>query len=162
MVHHRTNRQGGVHSIQMIIRSKKATVIHQSTTHMGSSSGSEYRASESILNRANITGRVGCGRNLYSTSSTTKSGSSSEATTYIRVSTNVLSKSNRTHGEGINRIHTQNKSKIRLGFDLRKANFYAWIYLETVLFLKQFFIAGGVDPHRIQDFKSCYRTPHPP
>ena len=29
-------------------------------THMGSSSGSEYRASESILNRANTTGRVGC------------------------------------------------------------------------------------------------------
>ena len=80
-------------------------VIHQSTTHMGSSSGSEYHASGSILNRANTTGRVGCGCNLYSTSSTTKSGSSSEATTYIGVSTNVLSKSNSTHGGGINRVY---------------------------------------------------------
>ena len=53
MVHHRTILRGGGHSRQTITRSKKATVIHQSTTHMGSSSGSEYRASESILNRAN-------------------------------------------------------------------------------------------------------------
>ena len=105
MVHHGTILRGGGHSRQTITRSKNATVIYQSTTHMGSSSGSEYRASGSILNRANTTGRVGCGRNLYSTSSTTKSGSSSEATTYIGVSTNVLIKSNRTHGGGINRIH---------------------------------------------------------
>ena len=35
-------------------------MIHQNMTHMGSSSGSEYRASESILNRANTIGRVGC------------------------------------------------------------------------------------------------------
>ena len=44
----------------MIIRSKKATIIHQSTTHIGSSSGSEYCASESISNRADTTGKVGC------------------------------------------------------------------------------------------------------
>ena len=35
-------------------------VIHQSTIHMGSSSGSEYCANEIILNRANTTGKVGC------------------------------------------------------------------------------------------------------
>ena len=85
MVHHRTIFRGGGHSRQTIIRSKKATVIHQSTTQTGSSSGSEYRASGSILQRANTTGSFGCGRNLYSMSSTTKSGSSSEATTYIGV-----------------------------------------------------------------------------
>src|SRR6185312_2274989 len=78
MVHHRTILRGGGHSRQTITRSKKATIIHQSTTHMGSSSGSEYRASKSILQRANTTGKVGCGRNLYLTSSTTKSGSSSQ------------------------------------------------------------------------------------
>jgi len=73
---------------------------------MGSSSDSEYRASRSILQRANTTGSVGCGRNLYSTSSTTKSGSSSEATTYIQVSIKVLNKSNLLHrGGGINHKH---------------------------------------------------------
>ena len=143
MVHHRTILRGGGHSRQTITRSKKATVIHQSTTHMGSSSSSEYRVSESILNRANITGRVGCGRNLYSTSSTTKSGSSSEATTYIGVSTNVLSKSNRTHGGGINRIYAQDKSKIRLRFNLRKANFYAWVYLKEKDFLSNYFVPSS-------------------
>ena len=45
---------------QTITRSKKTTVKHLSTTHMGASSGSEYRASESTLNRANTIGRVGC------------------------------------------------------------------------------------------------------
>ena len=60
MVHHHTILRGGGHSRQTITRSKKATVIQQSTTHMGSSSGLEYRASESILNRANTTGIVGC------------------------------------------------------------------------------------------------------
>ena len=60
MVHHRTNLRGGGHSRKTIIRIKKATVIHQSTTHMGSSSGSEYCASESISNRADTTGKVGC------------------------------------------------------------------------------------------------------
>ena len=123
MVHHRTILRGGRHSRQIITRSKKAMVIYQSMTHMGSISGSEYRASGSILQRANTTGSFGCGRNLYSMSSTTKSGSSSEATTYIGVSTNILSKSNRTHGGGINRIHAQDESRIRLGFNLRKADF---------------------------------------
>ena len=52
MILHRTILRGGGHSRQTITRSKKATVIHQSTTHMESS--------ESILNRANTTGRFGC------------------------------------------------------------------------------------------------------
>ena len=93
-------------------------MIYQSTTHMRSSSDSEYHASESILNRANTTGRVGCGRNLYSTSSTTKSGFSSEATTYIGVSTNVFSKSNLLHGGGY-KAYAQGISRIRLRFHLR-------------------------------------------
>ena len=75
---HRTNLRGGRHSIQTIMSNKIATVIHQSTTQTVSSSGSEKRASRSISQRANTTSKVGCGRNLYSTSSTTKSGSSSE------------------------------------------------------------------------------------
>ena len=60
MIHHRTILRGGGHSRQTITRSKKATVIHQNTIHMGFSSASEYRASESILNRANTADRVGC------------------------------------------------------------------------------------------------------
>ena len=82
--------------------------------------------------------RLGAERNPYSTSSGIKSGSFSVKIKQ-GVSTNVLSKSNCTHGGGINRIHAQNKSKIRLRFDLRKANFYAWVYLKTVFFLKQIF-----------------------
>jgi hypothetical protein len=47
--------------------------------------------------------RLGAGRNLYSTSSGTKSGSSS-VKIKNGVSTNVLNKSNLTYGGGINRI----------------------------------------------------------
>ena len=47
--------------------------------------------------------RLGAGRYPYSTSSGTKSGSSS-VKIKNGVSTNVLSKSNHTHGGGINRI----------------------------------------------------------
>ena len=123
MVHHRTILRGGGYSRQTITRSKKATVIHQRTTHMGSSSGSEYHASGSMLNRANTTGRVGCGRNLYSTSSTTKSGSSSEATTYIGVSTKVLSKSNLLHRGGY-KAYAHDILRRRLRFICSKASFY--------------------------------------
>ena len=59
MVHYHTNLRGG-HSIQMIITSNQATTEHQSATHMGSSSGSEYCVSENISNRAGSTGKVGC------------------------------------------------------------------------------------------------------
>ena len=69
---------------------------------MGSSSGSEYCASESISNRADTTGKVGCRTepllNIFG----------NEVWIFVKikngVSTNILSKSNHTHGEGINRI----------------------------------------------------------
>ena len=51
----------------------------------------------------NTQARLGAGRNLYSTSSGTKSGSSS-VKIKNGVSTNILGKSNHTHGGGINRI----------------------------------------------------------
>ena len=60
--------------------------------------------------------RLGAGRYSYSTSSGTKSGSSS-VKIKNRVSTNVLSKSNHTHGGGITEYHAHGKSRIRLGFD---------------------------------------------
>ena len=66
--------------------------------------------------------RLGAERNPYSTSSGIKSGFSSVKIKQ-GVSTNILSKSNRTHGGGINRIHAQDESRIRLGFNLRKAGF---------------------------------------
>ena len=51
----------------------------------------------------NLHARLGAGRNVYSTSSGTKFGSSS-VKIKNGMSTNVLSKSNHTHGGGINRI----------------------------------------------------------
>ena len=81
-----------------------------------------------------VTGKVGCRTELLLNVFGKKFGSSSVK---IRkgVSTNVLSKSNHTHGGGIDRIHAQNGSRIRLGFNLRKASFYAWVYLKKI-FLK--------------------------
>ena len=128
-----------------------ATVIHQSTTHMGSSSGSEYCASGSILNRANTTGRVGCGRNLYSTSSTTKSGSSSEEN-HIYISGEYKSTQQvQPHPRrgGYHR-YAPDKSRIRLRFICSKTRFYTCkgSFLKRV-FSKQFFsnrIKSGIDP----------------
>ena len=66
----------------------------------------------------------------------TKSGSSS-VKIKNGVSTNVLSKSNYTHGGGINRIHAQDKSRRRLGFKfLWKANFYVGVYFKEKGFSK--------------------------
>ena len=56
------------------------------------------------------------------TSSGMKSGSCS-VKIKNGVSTNVLSKSNHTHGGGIHRIHAHDRSRIRLEFNLRKASF---------------------------------------
>ena len=78
---------------------------------------------------------LGAGRNLYSTSSGTKSVSSS-VKIKNGVSTNVLSKSNHTHGGGITEYNAQGKSRIRLGFYLRKANFYAGVHLKERGFQK--------------------------
>src|SRR6185437_4493080 len=86
---------------------------------MGSSSGSEYCVSESISNRAGSTGKVGCRTITYSASSGTKSGSSS-VKSKNGVSTNVLSKSNHTHGGGYIRITCTGKPRIRLRFNLQK------------------------------------------
>ena len=71
---------------------------------MGSSPGSEYRASESIKNRANTTGRVGCRTEPLLNVFENEVWISSSVKIRKGVSTNVLSKSNHTHGEGINRI----------------------------------------------------------
>ena len=70
---------------------------------MGSSSGSEYCASESISNRADTIGKVGC------RTAPLLSVVRNEVWIFLvkiknGVSTNVLSKSNHTHGDGINRI----------------------------------------------------------
>ena len=66
-----------------------------------------------------------------------KSGSS---TVKIKngVSTNVLSKSNHTHGGGIKLIYAQDKSRIRLGFNLWKADFYARVLLKERIFKASF------------------------
>jgi hypothetical protein len=62
------------------------------------------RHAEPLAGDPNPQARLGAGRNLYSTSSGTKYGSSSVKIKNV-VSTNVLSKSNHTHGGGgINRI----------------------------------------------------------
>ena len=66
----------------------------------------------------------------YSTSSGTKSGSSS-IKIKNGVSTNVLSKSNHTHGGVKAEYHAQGNSRIRLGFDLRKVIFYAGVHLKA-------------------------------
>ena len=71
-----------------------------------------------------------------------KSGSSS-VKIKNGVSTNILNKSNHTHGGGINRIYAQDKSRIRLGFNLRKANFYAWVYLKEKDFLSNYFVPSS-------------------
>ena len=65
--------------------------------------------------------RLGAGRYPYSTSSGTKSGSSS-VKIKNGVSTNVLSKSNYTHGGGITEYNTQGNSRIRLGFTFAESN----------------------------------------
>ena len=70
---------------------------------MGSSSGSEYCASENISNRAGSTGKVGC-RTM-----TLLNVVWYEVWVFLckiknEVSTNILSKSNHTHGGGINRV----------------------------------------------------------
>ena len=56
------------------------------------------------------------------------------------VSTNVLSKSNHTHGGGITEYHAHGKSRIGLGFDLLKAIFYARVHLKESIFSKISFL----------------------
>ena len=73
----------------------------------------------------------------YSTSSGTKSGSSS-VKIKNGVSINVLSKSNDTHGGVLTEYNAQDKSRIRLGFKLRKASFYAGVHLKERIFNASF------------------------
>ena len=76
-------------------------VIHQSTTHMGSSSGSEYRASKSILDRANTTAELAADATSTQRLQPRSPDLPLKKTTYIfRVSIKVLNKSNPTHGGG--------------------------------------------------------------
>ena len=107
---------------------------------MGSSSGSEYCVSENISNRAGSTGKVGCrtitllGVVWYKVwvffCKNSKSG----------VSTNVLSKSNHTHGGGYIRRTCTGKSRIRLRSNLQKTILYAGVYLIENLFRKTSFL----------------------
>ena len=103
---------------------------------MESSSGSEYCASENISNWVGSTGKVGCRTITLLSVVGTKSGSSS-VKSKNGVSTNVLSKSNHTHGGGYIRIICTGKSRVRLRFSLQKANFYAGVYLKERGFQKQ-------------------------
>ena len=78
----------------------------------------------------------------YSTSSGTKSGSSS-VKLKDGVSTNVLSKSNHTHGGGITDYNAQGNSRIRLGLLLRKTTFHARVHLKERIFKTIFLIPSN-------------------
>ena len=86
--------------------------------------------------------RLGAGRYPYSASSGTKSGSSS-VKIKDGVSTNVLSKSNHTHGGGITEYHAQGNSRIRLRFILRKARFYAGVHLKESISKTNFLVPSN-------------------
>ena len=55
------------------------------------------------------------------------------------VSTNVLSKSNHTHEGVYIEYNAQDKSRIRLRFNLQKADFYARVLLKEMIFKNKFF-----------------------
>ena len=134
------NLHRGGHLIHTIIRTKNATRIPQSTTKTKFGSDSEYIASGSILQRANTTGSVGCGSDLYSMSSTTKSGSSSEATTYIsgwvqKYSTSPTSSTERDI-KHMHRIYQGEGSGL---FAVNPILTHARVYFEKWFFLKLFF-----------------------
>ena len=74
----------------------------------------------------------------------TKSGSSS-VKSKNGVSTNVLSKSNHTHGGGYIRITCSGKTRIRLRFNLRKAKFYAGVRLAENISETSFFILSNTE-----------------
>ena len=130
MVHHRTTLRSNGQWSATIARTTTTTQIRMWSTKKSS----ESCAIRSSCGWPYPQARLGAEWNPYSTSSGTKSGSSS-VKIKKGVSTNILSKSNRTHGGGIDRIHAQDGSRIRLGFNVRKASFYAWVYLKKI-FLK--------------------------
>ena len=99
MVHHRTTLHGNGQWSATIARI--TTKTH--TTILTTKRSSESCTIRNFLRVTLSTGRLGAGRNPNSTSSRTKFGSSSVK---IRkgMSTNVLSKSNHTHGGAISKI----------------------------------------------------------
>ena len=124
MVHHRTTLRGS--------RQWSATIARTTTT-THTRTWSTKKSSESWAIRSSCgwpypQARLGAERNPYSTYSGTKSGSFS-VKIRKRVSINVLSKSNHTHGGGYIRIICIGKTRIRLRFNLRKAKFYAGVRL---------------------------------
>ena len=95
MVHYRTTLRGSEQRSATIAR----ITIHTHATILNI----KRKSSVSPAGDPNPQARLGAGRYPYSTSSGTKSRSSS-VKIKNGVSTNVLSKSNHTHGGGINRI----------------------------------------------------------
>ena len=135
MVHHRTTLRGNGQWSATITRITTKTQTMILTTKRSS----ESCAIRSFLRVTLSTGKVGCRTEPLVNILRNKLWIFL-CKNWARVSTNVLSKSNHTHGEGINRIHAQGKSRRRLGFKFwRKANFYAGVYFETVFSLKPFF-----------------------
>src|SRR6185312_8748285 len=122
---------------------------------MGSRAGSEYCDSEGISTGPVPQARLGVERKPYSASSGAKSGSSS-VKSKSGVSTNVLSKSNRTHGGGYIRIICTGKSRVRLRFNLQKTKFYARVYLAENISETSFCF----EKHGVQVL-NCHRTPRP-
>ena len=134
-VHHHSTLHGNGQWSATIARITTKT----QTTILTTKRSSESYAIQSSCGWPYPQARLGAERNLYSMSSETKSGSSSVKIKQ-GVSTNVLSKSNRTHRGGINKIYAHDKSRIMLEFNLRKTNFNTCKGLFwNRLFLKQFF-----------------------
>ena len=100
MIHYRTTLRGSEQRSATIAR----ITIHTHATILNIKRKlSESCAMRYLLRVTQSTGKAGCRTVPYSTSSGTKSGSSS-VKIKSGVSTNVLSKSNHTHGGGINRV----------------------------------------------------------
>ena len=100
MVHYRTTLYGSEQRSATIAR----ITIHTHTMILNIKKVIRFlRHAVTPAGDPNPQARLGAGRYPYSTSSDTKSGSSSVKST-SGVSTNVLSKSNHTHGGGINRV----------------------------------------------------------
>jgi hypothetical protein len=111
MVHHHITLRGNGQWSATIARITTKTQTRTLTTKRSS----ESCAIRSFLRVTLSTGKVGCrtesllnilGNKLWIFL----------CKNWARVSTNVLSKSNHTHGGGINRVQEQDKSRRRLGF----------------------------------------------
>ena len=130
MAHHRTTLRGNGQWSATITRITTKTHTTTLTTKRGSS---ESCAIRNFLRVTLSTGKVGCRTDSYSTSSGTKSGSSSVKIKNGWVQT--YSASPTTPTEGVyTEFNAQGKSRIRLEFNLRKANFYAGVDLKERVF----------------------------